>query len=127
MIDFRAIPLWKDVTDAQWNDWHWQVTNRITTVEALRQVIDIDDDDTSTSDDSVDIDAANTSMSIRPISTPGSAAFITIGITLSMLSGASFKNNRPNVPTKYAAPPTSNANTVEISVPRLIAFLSFIA
>lgn len=36
---FRDIELWKDVTDEQWNDWHWQVANRIDTVEDLKKVI----------------------------------------------------------------------------------------
>ena len=33
--NFKDIELWKDVTDEQWNDWHWQVANRITKVEDL--------------------------------------------------------------------------------------------
>ncbi|WP_130862586.1 lysine 2,3-aminomutase [Bacilliculturomica massiliensis] len=36
---FRDIELWKDVTDEQWNDWHWQVANRIDNVEDLKKVI----------------------------------------------------------------------------------------
>ncbi len=39
MRDYREIPLWKDVTPEEWNDWHWQVRNRITTLEQLKQVI----------------------------------------------------------------------------------------
>lgn len=42
---FRDIPLWKDVTDVQWNDWHWQVAHRITTVEQLKRVLDLDRDE----------------------------------------------------------------------------------
>jgi len=38
---FKEIELWKDVTDAQWNDWHWQVANRITNVEDLKKVINL--------------------------------------------------------------------------------------
>ncbi|HCU07854.1 MAG TPA: lysine 2,3-aminomutase, partial [Clostridiales bacterium] len=38
---FKEIELWKDVTDAQWNDWHWQVANRITDVEDLKKVINL--------------------------------------------------------------------------------------
>ncbi len=41
MRDYREIELWKDVTPEQWNDWHWQVSNRITTLEQLKQVIDL--------------------------------------------------------------------------------------
>lgn len=42
MRDYREIPLWKDVTEEQWNDWQWQVRNRITDVDALAQIFDID-------------------------------------------------------------------------------------
>lgn len=36
---FRDISLWKDVTEDEWKDWRWQLSNRITTVEQLEQVI----------------------------------------------------------------------------------------
>jgi len=36
---YQEIPLFKDVTPEEWNDWHWQMSNRITTVEQLRQVL----------------------------------------------------------------------------------------
>ena len=36
---YRRVPLWKDVTEAEWEDWHWQLRNRIYTVEQLKQVI----------------------------------------------------------------------------------------
>lgn len=39
MRDYRAIPLWSDVSETEWNDWRWQVKNRLTTIEALRKVI----------------------------------------------------------------------------------------
>ncbi len=39
MRDYKEIPLWKDVSEEDWNSWHWQVKNRITTLEALKQVI----------------------------------------------------------------------------------------
>lgn len=41
MAYYNEIPYWKDVTAEQWNDWHWQVENRIDTVEKLRQIIDL--------------------------------------------------------------------------------------
>lgn len=41
MRDYREIPLWKNVTEEQWNDWRWQVANRITTLEELKQVVDL--------------------------------------------------------------------------------------
>ncbi len=36
---WKDIELWKDVTDEEWNDWLWQLTNTIRTVEDLRKVI----------------------------------------------------------------------------------------
>ena len=42
---YQDIPLWKDVSEAQWNDWHWQIANRVTTVEALSQVIHLTGDE----------------------------------------------------------------------------------
>ena len=45
MRDYKSISLWKDVTPEQWNDWHWQTINRITTVEQLKQVINMTQDE----------------------------------------------------------------------------------
>jgi len=39
--DYREIPLWKDVAREEWNDWKWQVKNRITSVDQLKQVINL--------------------------------------------------------------------------------------
>mgnify|MGYP000488376963 CR=1 FL=1 len=41
MRDYKEIPLYKDVTTEQWNDWKWQVANRITTVQQLKQVLNL--------------------------------------------------------------------------------------
>ena len=41
MRNYKDIPLWKDVTEEEWNDWKWQVRNRITDVDTLKQVIDL--------------------------------------------------------------------------------------
>ena len=38
---YRTIPLWEDVTEDQWNNWRWQIANRITTVDQLDQVIEL--------------------------------------------------------------------------------------
>ncbi len=45
MRNYRDIPLWKDVSAEEWNDWHWQVRNRITTPEQLKQVIDLNQEE----------------------------------------------------------------------------------
>ena len=39
--NWKDIPLFKDVTDEQWNDWHWQVAHRLTTVEEIAQVVNL--------------------------------------------------------------------------------------
>lgn len=31
--------IWADVPESQWEDWHWQIANRITSVDVLEQVI----------------------------------------------------------------------------------------
>ena len=36
---YRRIPLWKDVSPEDWEDWHWQLRNRIYTVDPLKQVL----------------------------------------------------------------------------------------
>ena len=41
--NWKDIPLFKDVTDEQWNDWHWQVANRLTTVDEIAQVVNLTD------------------------------------------------------------------------------------
>lgn len=41
--NWKDIPLWKDVSDDQWNDWHWQVQNRLTTVDQIAQVVNLTD------------------------------------------------------------------------------------
>lgn len=40
---WKEIPLWKDVTDEQWNDWKWQISHRLTTVDQIAQVIELTD------------------------------------------------------------------------------------
>ena len=47
MRDYREIPLWKDTTPGEWNDWRWQVRNRITTLDQLNQVIDLSDEESA--------------------------------------------------------------------------------
>jgi len=42
---FKDIPLYKDVTQEQWNDWKWQLQNRITDVESLKEVINLTEEE----------------------------------------------------------------------------------
>lgn len=39
--NWKDIEAYKNVSDADWNDWRWQVSNRITTVEDLKKVINL--------------------------------------------------------------------------------------
>jgi len=41
MRDYREVPLWKNVKRSEWDDWRWQLRNRVTTVEELKQVINL--------------------------------------------------------------------------------------
>ncbi|MCL4424343.1 MAG: lysine 2,3-aminomutase [Firmicutes bacterium] len=41
MRDYHEVALWRGVTPEQWRDWHWQVAHRITTVQQLKEVIDL--------------------------------------------------------------------------------------
>jgi lysine 2,3-aminomutase len=37
--DYRKIPLWKDVSEQEWEDWHWQIKNRIHTLETISKIV----------------------------------------------------------------------------------------
>jgi len=37
--DFRRISLWKDVSDLEWEDWHWQIKNRVHTLDAISKIL----------------------------------------------------------------------------------------
>lgn len=39
--NWKEIEAWKDVTEEQWKDWKWQVSNRITSVEKLKEIINL--------------------------------------------------------------------------------------
>jgi len=39
--NYKKIPLWADVSLEEWNDWKWQLRNRITSVDTLKQVVDL--------------------------------------------------------------------------------------
>ncbi|QUH19804.1 lysine 2,3-aminomutase [Alkaliphilus sp. B6464] len=45
MSNYKDIKMWEDVPEDQWNDWQWQVRNRITTVEDLKKVINITEEE----------------------------------------------------------------------------------
>jgi len=45
MIQNRRKEFFPNVTDEQWNDWHWQVKNRIETVDQLKKYIDLTEEE----------------------------------------------------------------------------------
>ncbi|MFP3975622.1 MAG: lysine 2,3-aminomutase [Dehalococcoidia bacterium] len=45
--------LWSEVPAGEWDDWHWQMRNRITTVEQLNQLIKLTDDESKAVEESI--------------------------------------------------------------------------
>ena len=45
MRHYKEIPIWKDVSEEDWNSWTWQLTNRITNVEELKKIINTSNDE----------------------------------------------------------------------------------
>lgn len=43
MSDYRKVSLWENITPEQWNDYKWQIKNRITSSEQLGQLLKLDD------------------------------------------------------------------------------------
>jgi lysine 2,3-aminomutase len=37
--DYKKVSLWKDTPEESWEDWHWQIKNRIHTLEAIAKVL----------------------------------------------------------------------------------------
>ncbi|OIJ15743.1 lysine 2,3-aminomutase [Anaerobacillus arseniciselenatis] len=59
---WKEIELWKDVTDEQWNDWIWQLTNTIKTVEDLKKVVNLTEDE----EEGVQISTRTIPLNITP-------------------------------------------------------------
>jgi len=38
-------PNWENISDEEWNSWHWQVKNRITNLEELSKIIDLKEEE----------------------------------------------------------------------------------
>ena len=34
-------PVWKGVSEREWNDWRWQLRHRVTTLEQLKEIIEL--------------------------------------------------------------------------------------
>jgi lysine 2,3-aminomutase len=54
----RRAPIWDDVPDEKWNDWRWQLSNRVNTLEEVGQVLNLTEEERAglTSDDKFRVD-----------------------------------------------------------------------
>ena len=68
-FDYRSVraPMFKDVSDEKWNDWHWQLSHRLHSVEDFSQLLDLTESE---------IDALNTQGVFRVEVTPYYASLI---------------------------------------------------
>jgi len=41
----RRAPLWQDVPDEKWNDWRWQLSNRVNTLEEVGAVLNLTEEE----------------------------------------------------------------------------------
>lgn len=60
--DFRRFEIYKDVSDQEWEDWHWQIKNRIQTKEELAQVLTL----TAEEEEGIRYSEAKLAMAITP-------------------------------------------------------------
>jgi lysine 2,3-aminomutase len=44
---WKDVPLWKDVSEEEWNDWKWQIAHRLNKVEDIAQVVNLTDKEKS--------------------------------------------------------------------------------
>jgi len=42
---YKEIELWKNVTEEEWNDWKWQVRNRVSDVDTLKKIINLTEEE----------------------------------------------------------------------------------
>ena len=54
----RRAPLWEDVPDEKWNDWRWQLSNRINSLDEVAAVLNLTDEERAglTADDKFRVD-----------------------------------------------------------------------
>ena len=41
MRSYKQVSLWKDVTNKEWDDWKWQVRNRVTSLDQLKEIVNL--------------------------------------------------------------------------------------
>lgn len=59
---WRRMALWNEVQDSEWENWHWQIKNRITTKEQLKKIIQL----TPEEEAGIDASSGRLSMAITP-------------------------------------------------------------
>jgi hypothetical protein len=37
----RRAPIWQDVPDEKWNDWRWQLSNRVNELAEIEQILEL--------------------------------------------------------------------------------------
>ncbi len=84
MITNRRKELFPEVTDEQWNDWKWQVKNRVETLDQLKKLIDLTEEE----EEGVKKSLATLRMAITPY-------YMTL-----------IDPNNPNCPVRKQAIPT---------------------
>ncbi|QXE18168.1 lysine 2,3-aminomutase [Clostridium sp. 001] len=60
--NYKDIPLWRNTSPDEWNSWEWQISNRITTLEELEQVVNL----TNQEKDGVQASLKKLRMAITP-------------------------------------------------------------
>ena len=60
--DYRKIALWKDISEEEWEDWHWQIKNRIHTLDAISKILVL----TPQEEDGIKKSSGRLSMAITP-------------------------------------------------------------
>ncbi len=81
---YKKYKIWENVTDEEWNDWTWQLKNRITDLETLKQLIELQPEEEDA------IKQAKLRMAITPY-------YFTL-----------IDKNNPNDPVRKQAIPTVN-------------------
>ena len=41
----RRAPLWADVPDEKWNDWRWQLSNRVNDLDEIEQILNLTEEE----------------------------------------------------------------------------------
>jgi len=44
-VEYKSIPLFKDVPESDWNDWRWQLRNAIRDIATLEKVVELTEDE----------------------------------------------------------------------------------